>query len=317
MARNRGGGGAAPLSPDDAFTLLGNEARIAILRALWDAYDPHEADGTVSFSDLFDRVDVDDSGNFNYHLGRLTGHFVRRTADGYRLAAPGFRVVRAVVAGGVTGDPTVGPSPVDADCPLCGSPAEITHGDGTTWARCTACEGYWPLRGGEIFGFSLPPAGLRGRDADGVLDATIAYSIHRFEAMCDGVCPECGSAVDSSLAVCADHDADGSVCDACDSRFAAVLTFACTACKFDWRSPSYAAVSHHPALVAFYFDRGVEHVPATWDGLRRGLDWREEVLTTDPPAVRVTAAHGRDRIAFVVDAAGSVASVTERSVSQQ
>jgi hypothetical protein len=311
MTYDRRGEGAAPLSPDDAFTLLGDETRIAILRALWDAYDPHDVGATVSFSDLFDRVDVDDSGNFNYHLGRLTGHFVRRTVDGYRLAAPGFRVVRAVVAGGVTGDPTVGPSPVNATCALCESPVEMTHEDGTTWARCTACEGYWPQRGGEIFGFSLPPAGLRDRDADEILDATIVYSIRRFETMCDGVCPECGSAADSSLTVCGDHATDGGICDACESRFAAVLTFVCTACKFDWRSPAYAAVSNHPALVAFYFERGVEHVPGTWAGLRRGLDWREEILTTNPPTVRITAFHGRDRLALVVDGAGSVASVTE------
>jgi hypothetical protein len=304
---NRGGGAVRP--PEGVFALLGNETRIGILRALWESYDPYASSNAVSFSDLRDRTGVEDTGNFNYHLGRLTGHFVRRTADGYELAAPGFEVVRAVVAGGVTGDPTLASTPVDVSCERCGGPVEITYEDGTTWARCTACEGYWPRRGGEIFGFSLPPEGLRGRGPDEVLNATIAYSIHRFESMNDGVCPECGGTVDSSLAVCETHDAGDGVCDACDSRFLGVLTSVCNSCKFAWRSPSYASVSDHPALVAFYDDHGIEHVPSTWAGLSRGLGWRETLLDADPPSVRLTVACEGDRIHFVLDRTGSVSRV--------
>lgn len=301
-------GDSAALPPDDAFTLLGDTTRIAILEALWRAYDPYTGDDAVTFSDLCDAVGTDDTGNFNYHLGRLTGHFVRRTNAGYELTEPGFKVVRAVVAGGLTDDPTVESAPVDAACGRCGGRVEVTYEAGTTWARCGECEGYWPRRGGEIFGFSLPPAGLRGRDPDEVFDATIAYSVHRFEAMSRGVCPECGSAVDAALSVCADHDGGG-VCDACDSYFAGVVVSVCDACTFAWRSPDYAPVSHHPALVAFYYDHGVEHVPATWDGIRRGFDWAEEPLGTDPPSLRITAALDGDSRSFVLDSTGTVVSV--------
>jgi hypothetical protein len=299
----------AAIPPDDAFALLGDATRIAILRALWAAYDPYAADNAVPFSALCDRVGADDTGNFNYHLGRLTGHFVRRTDEGYELAAPGFRVVRAIVAGAATGDPTLPPSSVDATCRRCGSPIEIDHEDGTTWARCTGCEGYWPRRGGEIFGFGLPPEGLRDRDPDAILRATIAYSIRRFETMTAGVCPECGGPVDASLAVCDDHD-DDAVCDACGSRFVGVLTMVCTACKFPWRSPAYAAVSHHPAVVAFYYDRGVRHVPGTWAAIDRGLDWDETVVATDPPSLRVAVAHDGDRLDLTLDETGTVVDVS-------
>lgn len=56
------------LSPDDAFTLLGNETRIEILQALWDVSDPHVDDDAVSFSDLYERVGIEGTGNFNYHF---------------------------------------------------------------------------------------------------------------------------------------------------------------------------------------------------------------------------------------------------------
>lgn len=300
---------SAALSPDDAFKLLGNATRIGILRALWAAYDPYEAETAVAFSELFDRVEATDTGNFNYHLGELTGHFVRRTGDGYELAAPGFRVVRAVVAGGVTGDPTVGPVPVDAACPRCENPVAITYEDGTTWARCTGCEGYWPRRGGEIFGFGLPPAGLSGRDPDEILAATVAYSIHRFGTMLAGVCPECGGAVETALSVCGDHDADGGICGSCDTHFLGVVTAACDACRFAWRSPGYAPVSHHPALICFYYDRGIEHVPGTWAAIRRGLDWVEEPAPTDPALLRIVVRERDDERRFELDATGAVVCV--------
>lgn len=68
-------GRATALPPDDAFDVLGNETRLGILRVLG------EADGPLSFSALFDRVDYDTSGNFSYHLKRLEGHFIRETDD--------------------------------------------------------------------------------------------------------------------------------------------------------------------------------------------------------------------------------------------
>ena len=305
------GGVPSTLSPDEAFTLVGDETRIGILHALWTAYDPYAADSAVPFSELFDRVGADDTGNFNYHLGKLTGHFVRRTDSGYELTAPGLKVVRAVIAGGVTGDPTVESTPVDATCDRCGSTIELTYEDGTTWARCNTCDGYWPQRGGEIFGFSLPPAGLRGRTPDDILDATIVYSIHRFETMIDGICPECGGTVDTSLAVCANHDADDGICDVCDAHFMGIITCVCRSCKFAWRCPSYAWVLNHPALVSFYYRHGIEHVPATWAAIRRGLGWQEERVSTDPPSLRLSVEHEGERIRFVLDQTGSVVDVHE------
>ena len=64
------------LQPDEAFVTLGNETRIEILRALQDAGGP------LAFSELRDRVGVDDPGQFNYHLGKLAGHFVRKDEGG-------------------------------------------------------------------------------------------------------------------------------------------------------------------------------------------------------------------------------------------
>ncbi len=74
----------------DAFEILGNETRLAILFALWEAMDPgsplsEPSDPAVSFSDLKERVGIRDSGQFNYHLDKLVGPFVDQSEEGYTL----------------------------------------------------------------------------------------------------------------------------------------------------------------------------------------------------------------------------------------
>lgn len=58
------------VTPDDAFSALGDETRLGIL------YTLSEADGPCTFSDLYDASDYDDPSNFNYHLKELEGQFV-------------------------------------------------------------------------------------------------------------------------------------------------------------------------------------------------------------------------------------------------
>lgn len=300
--------GSDQLPPDEAFVLLGNETRIGILQALWEVFDPYTSDNAIPFSALYKRVGSADTGNFNYHLGKLTDHFVRQSDDGYELTAPGFEIVRAVVAGSATENPILEPTAINANCARCDGPVEIAYEDGTIWSRCAECEGYWQ-GDGELFGFGLPPEGLRNRGPDDIFDATIAYSIRRFETMNDGVCPECGGTVDASLTVCEDHDAGDGICDACGFHYLGIITLVCDSCKFAWRSPSWAPVHCHSAIISFYYDRGVEHVQSSWEAIRRGFGWSEELLSTDPIKLRITVSHEGDELHAILDETGTVVDV--------
>lgn len=296
------------LSPDEAFDLLGDETRIGILHALWEMYDPHAEDNSVAFSSLYDHAEGRDSGNFSYHLQKLTDQFVRKTADGYMLTPSGFEIIQAVIAGAATERPTLDPTTVDATCPRCECPVLIAYEDGSIWAWCSGCSGYW--RGnGTFFGFSLPPEGLRNRNADEIFDATIAYSIRRFETMCDGVCPECAGVVTASLAVCGNHEADESICERCGFHYLGTITFVCDSCKFAWRSPSWAPLQYHPAVASFYYDHGIEHVTGSWDALRRSFDWDEKLLSTDPARLRITIVCENEAFHATIDERGSVVDV--------
>jgi len=72
--------------PEEAYALLADGTRVAIVRALG------ESDGPRSFTALRERVGIRDSGRFNYHLQRLVGTFVERTECGYVLTEDGERV---------------------------------------------------------------------------------------------------------------------------------------------------------------------------------------------------------------------------------
>lgn len=74
--------GVAGSDAADAFELLGDETRLAILLALWEARDPVSGEGPLTSSDLYDRIDYDHAGNFSYHLEQLFGQFVRRPDGG-------------------------------------------------------------------------------------------------------------------------------------------------------------------------------------------------------------------------------------------
>lgn len=310
MTYSRDDGESFRLSPDEAFALLGNETRIDILQVLWEAHDPYTDDNGVPFSDLYERVGIEDSGNFNYHLGQLVGHFVTETDDGYELAGPGFRIVQAIIAGTATGDPALPPTPVDVTCPRCDGPVEVSHENGITWAQCTECEGFWSRQRGGIVGFGLPPNGLRDRTPAEILDATIVYSLHRAETFSDGVCPDCGGTVTASLSVCEHHDAGGGICDTCGNHFLGLVTYVCDSCKSAFRTPSWDPLQNHPAVVTFYHGHGIDHVHTdSWEAMRRGFEWREQLLSVDPPRLRVTVPLEGDELHATIDETGTVVEI--------
>lgn len=311
MSRGQAGDETASPTPDELFSLLGNEVRMGILRALWDEYYLYAGPESTPFSTLYERVDIDDTGNFNYHLDELTGHLVRQTDDGYRLTPAGFRIVNAIAHPATTEKQHVERARVDLSCPRCAAPVAVASEDETMWMLCTECEGYYDDVDGGIAGFQLPPGNVRDRSPLEILGTSMAYTVGRGNVMLvDGICPDCGGDADSMLSVCEDHDADGDLCTACGRSFLGMYTFVCTTCRNAIIAPSWAPVNVHPALMGFYDDRGIEHRPNALESLYRAYTWTEELASADPPRVRITVEEGGDRLSAVVDEAAAVVEVT-------
>jgi DNA-binding transcriptional ArsR family regulator len=306
--------GAAGPHTVEVFKLLSDETRLAILLALWEAYDPGEGRGTVSFSDLCDRVGAADSGNFAYHLDKLEARFVEATETGYALSTAGHRIVRSVIAGTGLEEATLEPTEIPRSCPACGDPLEIAYRDQRLYQRCSGCEGSLgpssPLRAPEgtvTVHDGFEPAGLAGRTPEevfvaGTIDQTLALAL-----VVRGVCPACTGSIEDALDVCEDHDPPpGNRCEACGTRDEVRARYVCSVCKFNVSYPAWCVTLDHPASLAFYHDHGFEGTygledPETtarlWERFRR----RQQIVDRDPLRVRVVVEDAGETLALLLD----------------
>lgn len=177
------------LPASEAFSLIGNEIRVTILEALWQSESE-----PVSFSRLYGMSGAENSAKFNYHLDQLTGHYVRKTDSGYELRAAGESVVRSIVEGSFTAHPEFEPFETGAECTDCASMLEATYQDEKLGIRCPHCDRHH----GE---FAFPPAGLLERGRDEVLEAFDQRVRFTHSLASEGVCPECGGQMRTSIGV--------------------------------------------------------------------------------------------------------------------
>lgn len=177
----------------ESFDLVASDVRIDIIRALaafrretiGDAPFPGREDLplALTFTELFDRVDIEDSGKFNYHLQKLLGSYVNQTADGeYQLTVAGREMAGSILSGvyaGATRDPTE----IDADCPRCDSTLRAGYDEGQMLVRCDEDH--------RMLSAFLPTGALEDRPVTDLLDVAATRLRQDFEMIRQGVCPWC------------------------------------------------------------------------------------------------------------------------------
>lgn len=300
----------ATLPPDDAFSVLGNETRMDIVRTLGDAGTP------LPFSELRERVGVSDSGQFNYHLDRLTGHFLEQGDDGYALTRAGERVVEAVLSGAVTQAPVVEPSLVEDSCQLCGGRSGITYEEEQVIVYCTECPGVYganigPENHGHLGTLFLPPAGVKDRSPTELLRAAQIWGGHATMAAVSGVCPRCSAPIDESIEVCEEHDASGGDCGNCHGRYAATVRFDCTNCIYERSGAFGVRLLTHTALLEFLTGHGINPiVPSSHGAIDVVTSYEEDIVSAEPLEARLTFSVKEDRLTFTVADDFSVTDVT-------
>lgn len=304
-------GESTVLSPDEAFALLGDEARLQILQTLGEADEP------LAYSELFDRVEYDDSSNFHYHLDKLSDHFIHKTTAGYELRQAGRRVVEAVLSGAVTEDPVLEPTTIDKPCTVCSAPVEVAYHQERVKIHCPECDGMVDeshLNGDRFTDFGnhgflpLPPAGVHRRTATEVLHAAELWVVTEMRTAARGVCPRCSAKVAHSMSVCEDHDASDGRCNECGLRFEATVSLACTNCLFGARVGIPAYLGVHIELMGFMIEHGIDPVsPEGFDFPIVAGD--ETILSRDPFEARYTFAAEGETLALCVDGDLSVSDV--------
>ncbi|MFC7045804.1 helix-turn-helix domain-containing protein [Halobacteriaceae archaeon GCM10025711] len=265
------------LSPEAAFSLLGNATRIDILQVL--AEDPTEP---LSFSELRERVGEPDSGKFNYHLQQLTGQFVRRTDEGYALRLAGSLVVGAIVAGAYSRSRALDPIPIDASCRECGGSMELRYAEEIVTLACSDCDHV-------VTKFGVPPGILEGYDREELPAVIDRWIWTRFGGVVDGFCMNCYGPVTPEVAL---HDES-------DDPF--LLRFVCDRCGDVVKCAVGTYLRYQPVVAAFHAEHGIDlRTTPSWS-----LDWLYDdhatVVSEDPVEIVVDVELGDDTLTVVID----------------
>jgi len=274
------------LLPADVFATLGNETRVDILRSLLEL---GADDSPVSFTDLFEAVDIEDSANFNYHLQQLTDHFVAQTDEGYEFRYPGRKVVSSIFSGTFTERAELGLFPVDGSCYSCESSLQGRYVDDTLTIGCTNC-------GTIQVSYPFPTGGLDDRSTDELLQAFHHYVRHHYCLATDGVCPECTGTVETDLV----HGLDA------DDQDVAV-EHTCQRCGYQLQSTVGLTLLDNADVLVFHSKRGVDlNTEPFWHFDWCVSDTRTTIVSDDPLRVQLALPCENDEIQVLVDETGSV-----------
>ena len=279
-------------SPDDLFGLLADETRIGIVRALG------EAEGSLRFSALRDRVGVADSGNFNYHLDRLVGVLVADTEEGYELTRSGAELFGSVLAGTYTADAVVDPVTPDWDCQLCGGETVVDYGNERARFRCRDCD--------EGARFPFPPGSVEQFDRSELPAAFARWWHGTVTRLVDGFCPVCAGRLDRALAGPGGGDERQSSPES--------VQFDCRRCGETARVSASTLATFQPVVEGFLgehgFDLRTRHPSQVWAELD---DWETTVRSASPRRLTVRFGHGGEVVTVDIDENAAVETVDRRT----
>lgn len=304
-------GSGSMLSPDEAFSALGNETRIRILQTL------AEEDTPLSFTELRARLDYRHGGQFYYHLDQLVAHFVDKTDDGYELRPAGRRVIQAVQSGAVTEAPVIERKTTDASCQLCSASIEIQYVDERVEAFCTACRGVWGEnkqgQDGYLGSRYLPPAGIKGRSQEAMYRAAWTWTQLEIFAIGSSICPACSAPLGHEPLVCEEHGTNTDLCERCGRRYAVYLRSQCTHCPFETASTLPVCVITNTDFLAYLTTHDLNPImPNSIADVQRVFsDFDEEVISIEPFEVKVTFAIDGGSIALTLDEELDIVEVTK------
>jgi hypothetical protein len=288
----RGMGEDGPRGPNEndleaAFSLVANEIRFQVLQALWEAQQADEL--PVPFSKLFDSVNVNDSGQFNYHLDKLVPRFVRDVENGYELTFAGEQVIGAAASGIYTDtDVTIDAIDVGA-CPDCEAAIEARYEGGRLEVGCADCDLV------ITDGLPAPPVLAASHDPDALPRVFSQLLLTRCQKVTRGFCQHCGGRIEPTLDT--------------ESWDEPRVRQACQACGVEMGMTVEAVVLDHPAVVSFLYEDGIDlRETLIWD-----LDWLFDTEVTipseDPPCIELTMSRDGERLELTLDETLSVVDV--------
>lgn len=298
------------LPTETAFSILADETRLDIIRALGDTGPNGDP---LTFSELRERVGVRDSGQFNYHLDKLRDEFVRydEDEDAYDITYAGVVVYQALVRGTFDHRVEVDPFDTGIDCHECDGSYEASYSATSLFTlECPDCES-------RLYFAHFPPRGLEERTREEFLEAVDQWIRKEVTVFARGLCPFCSGDVDTSLVLndgtdgASDTDSPGSPDDRQqddhhlphDERpLVGYVRYNCRRCKAQIFSTIGMHLLSHPAVVSFYDDHGIDlRQEPLWNLDFAASSGNTDRLASDPPRVVTTIEEDDDRLELVLD----------------
>lgn len=272
----------------DTFKLLADETRISILRALSNSQEGQP------FSELFDAVPSEDTGNFNYHLSQLTGSFVKKSKDAYELTHAGRMVVGAIFAGTYDAEVSIEPIYMDWDCLQCNGNFVIECTGTRVHIRCDSC--------GSGSSISIPPGALESISRDELPLILIQWYRAQIQCIQAGFCRVCTGQTESWLMEGVDPDAE----DPTPSK----VCFECRRCGAYTSVSGATLATFHPLIEGFFREHGVEtnlqHPTQMWRELERSS---VQTVSREPLEIEIVFSINDEVASAIITSDGSIEDV--------
>lgn len=234
---------SAQIDPEvvDAISSLGNSQRLQILLALGEVVrEHHEQRHTMTFTELYNAVDVDSSSQFSYHLNQLVGQFVSETPDGYRLTYSGTKIVRVIRSGVYESASAFDDRELSGACLFCDETSLLATLDTDLFRiRCTSCDAI-------LITVFCPQSQTHDRTSTEIIES-FGYRIWSMYVQLRGdICPECFGPVDTVV----DQYEHGE-----NAQY--IHNSSCRECQHLISMPVEVPVVFHPAALALFWEHGI------------------------------------------------------------
>jgi hypothetical protein len=262
------------------FGLLSDEIRIDILKTVALAQQEEKQTGvaSLSFSDIYERVAVDNTSKLSYHLGELTGTFLRKHDDGYAFTHAGEQMVRFILAENYRQPPEFGPIETEGGCQFCGeTTVRAVLEDQYFTAYCTDC-------GHGANAYRVRPAQVRERTGDELIKAVIWEQNGDLLKSRRGVCPDCTGRIETEVWDTTDIPFPD------ESPVSHITISECQDCLRFLSLPLPVAAAYHPESISFHWEHGVDILgTGVWEFNRYLHDerWTSERVGTNPDRYRI------------------------------
>ena len=270
----------------ESFSAISNAIRLDMLEALW-------MHGDATFTALYELLDLEDTGQFTYHLNQLLDQFVYKSDGRYKLTNAGREIVMTVLTH-VDGENALqSPFVVDFSCHSCGGDVLAqSYGD---WLRidCSSCDKLYAS-------YPVPRVGLHHHDAADFL-TMFDQRLRRENALVHrGICPNCMCVMDCSVIPDAEPE----------PGLPFVFFHRCTYCRMEIYTVPATGLLEHPEVISFYHTHGID----LYDIPHWQLDWMFdgkaiEVINEAPLEFTVDIDVDTDTLRATLDEEGTVQTI--------